>query len=87
VSGLFPDRDRKIAEAYSGGRTLRELAADFDISHERVRQILEREGVKLRSRSPVWPDCPAHLLEDYRTLRAHMPAREARAALDPSFSA
>lgn len=46
-----PERDAAMIARYVGGQSLRQVAADFRVSHERVRQVLEREGVASRSRS------------------------------------
>lgn len=42
-------RDPLIERAYLEGASLREVAKDWGISHERVRQILIARGVELRS--------------------------------------
>lgn len=42
------DRDLEIARKYNEGATLRSLEKDFKITHERIRQILDRQGVKIR---------------------------------------
>ena len=44
------DRNTLIQAAYEAGRSLREIAKEHDISHERVRQVLKATGVVLRSR-------------------------------------
>lgn len=44
-------RDAAIMQAYLRGAALRTIANGFGLSHERVRQVLRREGVKLRPRS------------------------------------
>lgn len=36
-----------IAKLYRGGKTVREIANVYDLSTERIRAILKREGVKL----------------------------------------
>ena len=44
-------RDAAIMQAYLRGAALRSVAEGFGLSHERIRQVLRREGVKLRPRS------------------------------------
>lgn len=39
-------RERIFAERYLAGETLQQIAADYDITRERVRQILRRAGVE-----------------------------------------
>lgn len=47
---LLPEsRNALIERSYEQGSSLRECAAAFEISHERVRQILLQRGVTLRS--------------------------------------
>lgn len=47
---LLPEsRNALIERSYTEGSSLRECAAAFEISHERVRQILLARGVVLRS--------------------------------------
>lgn len=49
-------RDIEIVEAYRLGPGLRSVAAAFGLSHEAVRNILQREGIPLRHRgSPLQP--------------------------------
>lgn len=43
-----PDRDRRIVALYAAGDSLKEIAVHMDMSLETVRQILLRNGVKLR---------------------------------------
>jgi DNA-directed RNA polymerase sigma subunit (sigma70/sigma32) len=45
------ERDAAMIARYVSGQSLRQVALDFSVSHERVRQILEREGVASRTRS------------------------------------
>lgn len=45
-----PDRDREIARAYQSGSTLRDLGAAWRLSHERIRQVLDRERCPRRAR-------------------------------------
>lgn len=45
------ERDAAIIARYIGGLSLRQVGKDFGVSHERVRQILEREGIALRTRA------------------------------------
>lgn len=40
-------RRATIAKQYRGGKTVREIANAYDLTTERVRAILKREGVKL----------------------------------------
>lgn len=42
---LEEDREIVMAARYLGGETLQQIAADFDMTRERVRQILRRAGV------------------------------------------
>lgn len=42
-------RDDLIERAYAQGASLREVAKAFEISHERVRQILVKRGATLRT--------------------------------------
>ena len=42
------DRDDAIAQSYLGGKSLREVGGEFDISGSRVHQILIHDGVALR---------------------------------------
>jgi hypothetical protein len=43
-------RDDQIVSLYLEGQTLKQLAKTYGISHERVRQMLHRQGIKLRPR-------------------------------------
>ena len=53
------------------------------ISPERAREILNKAGEMGRHKKPLtWPDCPDHLLADYRTLRGYYGAAEARRMLE-----
>ena len=45
-----PERDFFVADAYTKGATMADLAADSRITTERVRQILNKAGV----RKPKW---------------------------------
>ena len=44
-------RDMEIIGQYEGGLSLREVAKEHELSHERVRQILNREKIKVREKS------------------------------------
>lgn len=46
-----------------------------------------RNAAATKAANSVWPDCPDHLRDDYETLRHYMSATEARATLDPGFTA
>lgn len=46
----FTERDAAIVRLYESGKTLEELGASFDITRERVRQILVRAGCEERHR-------------------------------------
>lgn len=43
-------RDREIIRLYKSGLTLDEVAPKFELSRQRILQILKREGVTRRSR-------------------------------------
>tara|TARA_Y100000034_G_C6824153_1_gene371446 strand:- start:446 stop:820 length:375 start_codon:yes stop_codon:yes gene_type:complete len=43
-----PIRDKRICEMYLKGFSLREVGIYFDVSHERIRQILNRAEIVLR---------------------------------------
>lgn len=45
---VVPNRDIQIKKAYTSGTSLRDLAGMFRLSHEGVRKILKRNGVKMR---------------------------------------
>jgi len=45
------DRNAAVCEAYRTGKSLRKVAAEFGISHERVAQILRAKGEPTRSSS------------------------------------
>ena len=47
--GQFAERDKRIAETYLSGKTLRQVAKEFNLNFERIRQILMRDGVQLRA--------------------------------------
>lgn len=93
---MTQDRNSRIIAAYKAGSTVYQVAEKFGISKSRVSQIVNRAGVSRspggwrgvggRPRGPrppiTWPDCPKHLLEDYRTLAQYMPAAEARETLE-----
>jgi predicted DNA-binding protein YlxM (UPF0122 family) len=69
-------RRASIAAMYQEGYTLTEVGAKFDISRERVRQILQMEGVAVRHygsrrrelRNQELRDQKQQILEDYREL-------------------
>lgn len=42
------ERYKSIVDEYGNGASLRELASKYSLSHEGVRQILKRQGVKIR---------------------------------------
>jgi DNA-directed RNA polymerase sigma subunit (sigma70/sigma32) len=42
-------RDYQIERAYRAGKSLREVGAQYGITYERVRQILNERGVTLRT--------------------------------------
>lgn len=44
------ERNDRIVEAYQDGQTLREIGDEFDLSYERIRQILEKRDIDRRSR-------------------------------------
>lgn len=45
---LDPERDDRIADAWVQGRDVEEIAGEFQLSRDRVRQILDRQGVRRR---------------------------------------
>ena len=45
------ERNKLIVRLYQQGRTMRSIAVEVGISHERVRQILKERGVTSRSAS------------------------------------
>lgn len=45
-------RDIKLEREYAGGATLRDLERKFDITGERIRQILRERGVVRRRKGP-----------------------------------
>lgn len=88
-------KKQRIIADYLGGMTVRELAEKYHRTCGGVQTSLWLWGVKLpegerirrlnanrTARGQSWPDCPGHLLEDYKTLRRYMTAREARATLE-----
>ena len=44
VSGDHARRDGQIRTAYAGGKTIRQLEAEYDLSYERIRQIVKEEA-------------------------------------------
>lgn len=40
-----PDRERQMADLWRSGKTLREIGEQFNLTRERVRQILDRDGL------------------------------------------
>ena len=88
----------KITRDYLSGMTVRQLAEKYGRTYGGIQSSLWQWGVKLPEgerqkrvaranrenprRNFYWHDCPAHLREDYRTLRRYMTAREARARLE-----
>lgn len=46
---VVDDRDAKIAALYAGGSTLQQIADEFGLTRERVRQILSEMGIERRS--------------------------------------
>jgi len=52
-----PHRDARLVELYQEGYSMRQVAARLDISLERVRQILTREGIPRR---------PMHITRHHR---------------------
>jgi GcrA cell cycle regulator len=52
----YAERNREIAARCKAGATLDDLAVDYDISRERVRQLVHREGVRpVRGMPSPWP--------------------------------
>lgn len=49
---------------------------------ERWKRGVYRKARAKSGRPPIWPDCPPHLVADYKKLRQYMSAGEARAALE-----
>ena len=47
----LPDRQRKILLAWLDGKSLRDIAAQFSLSAERIRQIVRRAVEKIRDRA------------------------------------
>lgn len=46
---IYEARDREIVEAYvDDKKTLAQIAADYDLTKERVRQVLESQDVERR---------------------------------------
>lgn len=41
----MPQRDARMAEMYAAGRTLAEIGVEFNLTRERVRQLLVKQGV------------------------------------------
>lgn len=48
--GWSVQRSRNIAASYRFGNTMQQIADDYDLSKERVRQILHGANVKIRPR-------------------------------------
>jgi len=46
VAKAYAKRDKEIARLHKAKWTLREIGAMFDLSYERVRQILQRLAVR-----------------------------------------
>lgn len=44
------ERNRQIVQKYLEGDSLRKLSLEYSVSHERIRQILNLEGVQTRKR-------------------------------------
>jgi DNA-directed RNA polymerase sigma subunit (sigma70/sigma32) len=51
------ERNALIEAAYAEGQSLREIAKDHSISHERVRQVLKAAGVVLRTTPARQENC------------------------------
>jgi len=80
-------RNKRIIASYMAGANIYQVADQFGISKSRVSQIVRRAGVSRRQggkgRKPiVWPTCPDHLMDDYKTLCRYMKAAEARKTLE-----
>lgn len=59
-------RDTDIFHAYTGGQTLEQIAQTYGITRERVRQILEKQGVNRRSTTETVGIRHRRLLEEHR---------------------
>lgn len=69
ASGSLPDialdlRSQEMAHRYIAGETLQSIAADFDITRERVRQILRKAGVPSQGFRPQHMSRPRSTAED-----------------------
>jgi hypothetical protein len=65
-------------------RVLDRIAARWDrekFAPLRSRAATARPRAGIGGRPPVWPDCPAHLLREYRALRAVIGSVEAKKQL------
>lgn len=85
-------RDREIIGWYRAGTPLRLIGDVYGLTESGVWRVLQRLGALGRSPAPrsrrpgalrpgpkpVWPDCPDHLLRDYRKVRAVIGSRAAR---------
>lgn len=90
-------RDALIVRAYAKGKTLAQIGRDVGLSESGVSRVLcrcdarptrtdrvlrrKRRARRLPGRRPFWPDCPAHLAREFRTLRSIIGAEAARAQL------
>jgi predicted ArsR family transcriptional regulator len=68
VRRISDERDLLVRTMRDGGATLDEIAAEFGISRERVRQLLARMGVPERSPNRVDPIALIRLLREDETI-------------------
>ena len=59
------DRNERLLDRYQSGATVRELTDEFNLSENRIRQILTQLGVKFETRQPN-PEHDKQLLDRYQ---------------------
>ena len=47
------ERNANIAAAYQRGMGMRQIASAYGLTHQRIHQILKREGIPTRTRRPT----------------------------------